>query len=322
MGKIEWTDKTWNPLRGCSRISPGCLNCYAESIAARFSGDRAAGLTFSKETAGSGPFAGFAILTPSGPRWTGKVELVEKHLYDPLKWRKPQKRFISMSDPFHESLPNEDIDRIFAVMSLCPHITFQLLTKRAGRMREYLCDEEQPERMDFEQWAIIEEVVDPLSRRSDDIRATALDCEEGPLPNVHLGVSTENQQTADERIPELLRTPARVRFVSYEPALEYVDFTGYLNCTCDADMGTCDICLYGPLHQIIIGGESGRKARPFDLQWARDTVLTCKAAETPVFVKQMGSFAWDKGRRVRFKHPKGGNMDEWPKELRVREFPT
>src|SRR5271169_4539606 len=121
---IEWTDRTWNPTRGCSRISEGCRNCYAERIAARFSKGRA------DKPKRQGEFQGFAILTPSGPRWTGKVELVESKLTDPLHWRKPQRVFVnSMSDLFHEALMDEDIDKVFAVMALCPHISFQILTK-------------------------------------------------------------------------------------------------------------------------------------------------------------------------------------------------
>src|ERR1017187_3120358 len=128
MGKttIEWTDKTWNPTRGCSRVSEGCTRCYAETLAARFSDTGA-------------PFHLFAKRTPSGPRWTGKVELIESILDLPLHWRKPTRVFVnSMSDLFHEALPDEAIDRVFAVMALCPQHTFQVLTKRAERMSQWV----------------------------------------------------------------------------------------------------------------------------------------------------------------------------------------
>jgi protein gp37 len=135
MGKtnIEWTDKVWNCVRGCSRVSEGCRNCYAERIAARFSSGR------DDKPKRQGEFEGFAIRTPSGPRWTGKVELIESKLSEPLHWKKPQRVFVnSMSDLFHEALPDDAIDRVFAVMALCPHVTFQVLTKRPERMLEWM----------------------------------------------------------------------------------------------------------------------------------------------------------------------------------------
>ena len=123
---IEWTDATWNPVRGCSRVSEGCRECYAEKTGGRF-------------CAPGKPFDGFVKITKSGPRWTGKVELVEKHLMDPLKWKQPKRIFVnSMSDLLHEKLSDEAIDRVFAVMALCPQHTFQVLTKRPARMLAYL----------------------------------------------------------------------------------------------------------------------------------------------------------------------------------------
>ena len=130
MTSIEWTDCTWNPVRGCSRVSEGCRNCYAERIAARFS------------NAGSveaGEFVGFAERTPAGPRWTGRVELIKSKLQEPLHWKKPRRVFVnSMSDLFHESLPDGSIMDVFKIMAKCPSHTFQILTKRAGRALELL----------------------------------------------------------------------------------------------------------------------------------------------------------------------------------------
>lgn len=178
--KIEWTDRSdWNCVRGCTRVSPGCCGCYAEAIAGRFSG-------------GGQPFYGFATMTPAsgGARWTGKVELVEKQLTLPLKWKKPARIFVnSMYDLFHEKLPDDAIDRIFAVMAQCPQHTFQVLTKRPARMLAYFSAH----------WS---KLYDGL-----------------PFKNVWLGTSVENQETANERIPLVARMLAAVRFVSAEPLL-------------------------------------------------------------------------------------------------------
>src|SRR3954469_1920793 len=133
--KIEWCDRSdWNRMRGCSRVSPGCGGpgphggCYAEGIAARFSGP-------------DQPFQGFAKRVNGKPRWTGKVALMEDRLTEPMHWRKPARIFAcSMSDLFHENLPDEAIDKVFAVMALCPQHTFQVLTKRPERMKRYMLD--------------------------------------------------------------------------------------------------------------------------------------------------------------------------------------
>ncbi len=181
--KIEWTEHVWNCVRGCSRVSEGCRNCYAERMAAR-------GLPGMRSpTTGES----FAVMTPSGPQWTGRVELIESMLEVPLRRKKPTVYFVnSTSDLFHEALPDKAIDRVFAVMALCPEHTFLVLTKRPERMREYIT------------------------------------CWGWTLPNVWPGVSCEDQATADARIPLLLQTPAAVRFLSYEPALGPVDLTQWL----------------------------------------------------------------------------------------------
>jgi len=213
--KIEWTEETWNPTNGCSMAKGselgGCLNCYAARNQLRRP---------NKTSANGKPFA---IMTDNGPRWTGKVELVESKLLEPLHWRKPRTVFVnSMSDLFHENMPDSDIDRVFAVMALTPHITYQVLTKRARRMREWACDVSR-DRFGKDTPSRIHHAM-----MFDTLGETVLAPLKYPLPNVWLGVSVENQPTADERIPELLRTPAALRFVSYEPALGPVDFTPWL----------------------------------------------------------------------------------------------
>lgn len=323
MGKtsIEWTNVTWNPVRGCSRVSEGCRNCYAERQAFRFINKREG----QKIILNHGPFAGFVTKVNGHPAWTGKVELVEKHLEDPLRWREPRRVFVnSMSDLFHEALPDEVIDRVFAVMALGTHHTYQVLTKRPERALDYMLRKRD----------IRETVRGILSK----VRLPRIQLEIADerlrreyLPNVWLGVSVEDQATADERIPLLLQTSAAVRFVSYEPALGPVDFNDSRDwLTANAVHRTS--AMDGRLDEIdwiIVGGESGPGARPFDIQWARNAIEQCKAAGVACFVKQVGSapiFTWDPEQDAvpggRLRDRKGGDMAEWPEDLRVREFPN
>ena len=335
---IEWTDATWNPLRGCSRVSEGCRHCYAETVAARFSGP-------------GQPYEGLADRARSGSKWTGVVRLIEAHLTDPLKWRQPRRIFVnSMSDLFHESVPDEWIDRIFAVMALAPQHTFQVLTKRPERMREYLT-----QRHRF--WNAFLPFVGPGISTHD--KAEAWCRENGvkrdererrigiindgggfhypnesawPLQNVWLGTSVENQQTADARIPLLLQTPAAVRFVSAEPLLGPVNLHKALcrkvrpDVLTPTDVWGSECEPRGDLHWVIVGGESGPGARPCDLAWIRSIVQQCKAAGVACFTKQLGAKVrqCDDGREPlvwSLTDRKGGDPEEWPADLRVREFP-
>jgi protein gp37 len=243
--KIEWTDATWNPVRGCSVISPGCVNCYAMKQAHRFSGP-------------GGAYEGLTKQTSAGPQWAGVVRTVEDALDQPRRWRKPQRVFVnSMSDLFHEALPDEAIDRVFAVMALCPQHTFQVLTKRPERMLDW-AKLPRPREYQSDWWGWWRE----RSLKVGGPQAST----QWPLPNVWLGVSVEDQATADARIPLLLQTPAAVRFVSYEPALGPVDFAAFLGCgdlhcahpdhrnMCRATHPPC-----AGLDWVIAGGESGEQ---------------------------------------------------------------
>lgn len=268
MGKtsIEWTQQTWNPVRGCSRVSEGCRNCYAEHIAARFSTHALQ----DGETPG-GTFAGYAVMTPSGPRWTGEVELKPHMLEVPLRRKKPTTWFVnSMSDLFHEKLPDNDIDQIFAVMALCPQHRFQVLTKRAERIPKYFGDI--PYRQEV--IGIDAELRSGLDRHYDGPGTTP-----GygitwrlPLPNVWLGVSVEDRANL-KRIDYLRQAPAAVRFLSIEPLLE--------------DLGTLDL---SGIDWVIVGGESGPGARPMHPDWARSIRDRCVASGVPFFFKQWGQF--------------------------------
>lgn len=292
--KIEWTEMTWNPTRGCSRVSDGCRNCYAEVLAARFSETMQSGSRRKPGPMVDAPFKGFAVMKNGRPQWTGRVELIESMLDAPLHWRKPRRVFVnSMSDLFHEALPDEAIDQVFAVMALCPQHTFQVLTKRPERMLAYFCNEWVWNRVDAFMDELIMDRVDPNERRKDDLRAIAPDLAGDPLRNVWLGVSVEDQATADERIPLLLQTPAAVRFVSYEPALGPLSLSR-LHAYCpehDFDGGCISSCpsLRKP-DWVIAGGESGPGARPADPQWFRAVRDQCVAAGVPFFFKQWGEW--------------------------------
>ncbi len=307
--KIEWTNATWNPVRGCSVVSEGCRNCYAMQVAARFSGP---GL----------PYAGLAYRNESGAHWTGKVKLVDEHLEDPLRWKRPRRIFVnSMSDLFHESLSEIDIGLVFSVMSECPQHTFQILTKRPQVMLETLRT------------------------------ACAVYDFDKPLPNVWLGVSVEDQNAADERIPLLMATPAALRWLSVEPLLGPVNLERWLcSCPvrCELAGGSIACTSDGYVDWVVIGGESGPNARPCALEWIESIVKQCQAASVPVFVKQLGAFIVSEQRtapesyfeevgytqpllkapngecwawRAGLQNKKGGDIAEFPDELQVREFP-
>lgn len=170
---IEWTQMTWNPVRGCTRISEGCRNCYAERLATRFAGAGQA-------------YEGLSIMTPAGPRWTNRVNLVPEVLEQPLRWRQPRLIFVnSMSDLFHPDVPFEFIQRVFNIIERCPQHTFQILTKRSQRLRELASHLNWP-------------------------------------PNAWMGVSVEDARVTS-RVNDLQAVPARVRFLSVEPLIGPID---------------------------------------------------------------------------------------------------
>ena len=248
---IEWTEVTWNPVTGCSKISPGCAHCYAEKISIRFG----------------------RSLTPWTPaNAEDNVVLHPDRLGQPLTWRSPRLVFVnSMSDLFHELVPVDFIASVFATMAATPQHTYQVLTKRPERMR------------------------DLLLRWEADVGETA------PLSNVWLGTSIENNRWAT-RADALRETPAAVRFVSAEPLLGPVD---------ELDLTDID--------WLIIGGESGPRARRMDPVWALELVEACRDAGVACFVKQLGTvLARELGLPA-----KGGGEDVsvFPTGLRVREMP-
>lgn len=285
---IEWTDATWNPITGCSKISAGCAHCYAESVDRRFA--ERWKHEFKPWTAANAAY---------------NVRLHPDRLDQPIRWRKPRKIFVnSMSDLFHEQVPDEFIWRVIAVMAEANWHTFQILTKRPRRMLE---------------------VVNKLASDFDGAVFNGHKVT-WPLPNVWLGVSVEDQQAADERIPLLLQTPTTVRFLSCEPLLGLVDlgeWIGTYYCSScgyrgldggapDAEEGDdrCPCCgadswyfthaeshgglddeTRSPISWIIAGGESGRVARPMHPVWARSLRDQCVSAGVPFMFKQWGQFS-------------------------------
>lgn len=266
---IEWTatyndDGTvtpgfnWNFLRGCSRVSEGCRNCYAEGVAARFSKP-------------GQPYEGLAKFVDHKPRWTGEIGFIEDVLMKPLRWKKPRKIFVnSMSDLFHEKVADDILDRAFAVMALTPQHTYQILTKRPERMKEYL-NRVKNYNGSLSQFWLGDSIQNSAPFISfQQLRDARID---RPLPNCWAGVSIEDQKTADERIPLLLQTPAAVRWISAEPLLGPVDITAILG-----------------LDWVVVGGESGPNARPMHPDWARSIRDQCQAAGVSFFFKQWGEW--------------------------------
>ena len=261
--KIEWTDETWNPVRGCSIVSKGCTHCYAMRQAHRFSGP-------------GQPYEGLTTMSKGGPVWTGKVRLVPELLDAPLRWTKPRRVFVnSMSDLFHEDVPHEFIARLFATMMEARQHTFQILTKR-------------PERMLATMKQFVDENDEFGGELPDDV----------PPRNVWLGVSVEDQASADERIALLLQTPAAVRWISAEPLLGpipnmdvHLVVRRYRDGRYYASEDGPDGGMLTRLHWIVAGGESGPRARPSHPDWFRSLRDQCAAAGVPFFFKQWGEWA-------------------------------
>lgn len=328
MTAIQWTDETWNPVTGCTRVSEGCRHCYIERTP---------------------PFR------MNGRKLGDPVQLHPDRLDQPLRWTKPRRVFVnSLSDLFHEDVSNEYIVAVFGVMAVRPDHTFQILTKRPQRMREWFqwLNERgglgrfiRSIRVDGDRTIpnFFNSVMRTAVYRGQTHRAigdpwasvfnaASFHMVDSPLKNIWLGVSIEDQKTADERIPILLQTPAAVKFVSAEPLLGPVDLSSYVPYA-------GRVLSYGGLDWVIAGGESGPGARPCDVAHLRSIVQQCKAAGVSVFVKQLGARPFDgyesgpimygdttidiaeKEMWMELKDRKGGDPAEWPEDLRVREWP-
>lgn len=356
--KIEWTDATWNPWRGCTKVSAGCANCYAEALSGR-----------NPKTLG--------VWGPNGTR----VVAAESQWKLPLKWNKdaacscgdgfrgthspycpqadrPRVFCASLADVFEDwqgpmvnstgddlfndrngrwsarvgdkdghrlKLTMGDVrTRLFQIIDATPNLDWLLLTKRPENIARMM-----PKRVVQDKRPIFPGCPGPLGEPVPCI------VEGGTRHNVWLGTSVENQAAADERIPHLLRTPAAVRFLSCEPLLGPVDLGEWMytiRVEHNGDGDTEEVPCRPDIHWVIVGGESGHGARTCNVEWMRSLVKQCKAASVPVFVKQLGSSVHKRsihsGNPVEPLYPitlrdrKGGDMDEWPADFRVREYPT
>jgi protein gp37 len=247
--EIEWTEATWNPVAGCSLVSPGCTNCYAMRMAARL------------QAMGMEKYEGTTRKSGRRRVWTGRVNLDQKSLAAPLTWRKPLRIFVnSMSDLFHEALPEHFVEGIWQVMEEAHWHTFQVLTKRPERMANLLT-----------------KPIFPV------------------LPNVWLGTSVESVEHV-ERIDQLRRTPAAIRFVSFEPLLGPIS---------RPDLHR--------IHWAIVGGESGPGARTIEIEWVEGLQDACSRQGVAFFFKQWGGPRKKKtGRTLR-----GRTWDEYPSIVRA-----
>lgn len=310
---IEWTEATWNPITGCDRISPGCDNCYALTLAKRL------------KAMGSAKYQNDGDPRTSGPGFG--VTVHHDVLAEPLRWRKPRTVFVnSMSDVAHARVGRDALVTMFAAMALASRHTFQVLTKRPHRLARLLTDEcgcgaGHAPGVHFRSemaWAVSKANPDRVAGAPADAEHRVYHETPWPLPNVWIGTSIESDDYC-RRADELRQVPAAVRFLSCEPLLgplPSLDLTG--------------------LDWVIVGGESGPNSRPCNVGWIREIVAQCRSAKIPVFVKQIGAYAYsgtlavvnEKERTIggaaflhRTVHRKGGAPHEWPEDLRVRQFP-
>lgn len=292
---IEWTDETWNPVVGCKAVSPGCAHCYAEKMAKRL-----AAMAEADAAAGKNPGrkAHYQEVIGENGRWNGRAVCVPEALADPLKWKKPRRVFVnSMSDLFHEDVPFDFIDKVFAVMAVADCHTFQVLTKRPDRAVDYLASLSEGYGTGRLMDHAIELSGETDVRCFDSVISGVPDkWSDSPLPNVWIGTSVENQEQADKRIPELLKIPAAVRFLSMEPLLGPVDLQPVIKAgEFKNNQGiNCD--------WVIVGGESGPGARPMHPEWVRSIRDQCQAAGVPFFFKQFGEWMPDDGRVLSMPH--------------------
>lgn len=315
---IEWCDHTWSPWRGCTKVSPGCAHCYAEKLSKR---------------------------NPSvlGQWGKGKPRVLAKNWKDPVEWNRDsgdgvaegilldknignRRVFPSLCDWLDEEVPIEWLARFLCLIHDTPYLDWLLLTKRpemwASRMikaRNYLTSIDRVETANWIHDWLPRAAMPGVPERSGT-----------PPRNVWIGASVEDQHRADERIPELLKIPARLRFLSVEPLLGEVDlkftyrFFGFpQHITAKGE----SIGMPHRIHWVIVGGESGPGSRPCNVEWIRSVVRQCATAGVPRFVKQLGSKAmtapmkWFLSGGTEVTDPKGGDPAEWPTDLRVRQFP-
>lgn len=300
--KIEWAEVTWNPVTGCTPVSPGCEHCYARRMATRFRGR-----------------FGYPADNPF------RVTLHEDRVEEPLRWRRPQMVFVcSMGDLFHPEVPDQFIARVFGTMRYASHHTFMVLTKRPERMAAWFSQIWERPGEGYKRFG--------HERRPGGIEGYIVaEADRWPLPNVWVGVTVENQEMANRRIPILLQVPAAARFVSAEPLLGPVDLSEWIKEVryCERHGQLCDegvtwdnngqlLCKYckSPverfrlLNLVIVGGETGPGARPMHPEWVRNIRDQCDAAGVAFFFKQWGEWmphdgCWDEPHQKIIMAPDG-----------------
>ena len=307
--KIAWTNSTWNPVVGCSKCSDGCDHCYAIRDAWR--------LGHNPNPKVRASYDGLVRKLNWRLNWTGEVRCLPDRLAQPLHWKRHRRIFVnSQSDLFHEAVPFEFIDQVFAVMALCPEHDFQVLTKRPDRMLRYA--------KRLNELSPIERSLQIIGSQyrghpaekmvMSSIKTENVGAFPWPLRNVWAGVSVESQSTTDERIPLLLQTPAAVRFISYEPALGPVDFSRWMHpfkISRDVEGHDLGSASGGSdIDWVIAGSESGPHARDYDTEWFASVARQCEQAGVAFFMKQLTV----RGRKLPF--------EEFPGYLQVREYPS
>jgi len=314
--KISWADDVYNPIVGCSKISSGCKNCYAANLA---------------KSARLQQFPQYQEVK----EWNGKIAFVPSQLTKPFKSKTPQLFFLSMSDPGHENVKREWLDRIFAVMAIAHEHQFLLLSKRPENVKTYIENLTASRLYEAAKYFWKESAIPKRLWRPLPLLRHYFDILEFPIKNIWIGTSVENQDVAD-RILDVKNTPARIRFVSCEPLLERVDLRKYLGICVG-----CQTCEFRGDHRIgkpmvnwvICGGESAQKAsdaRVCHLDWLRSIVLQCQIANVPVSVKQLGSNPIDSSFYIegvamtnyQVKVKDHTNIEEFPEELRWRQHPV
>jgi protein gp37 len=311
---IEWTNWNWNPFVGCTKVSEGCRNCYAMRMASRIANAAQRALRDGKPLTDVQEAYRKVVMWKRGgktpadnhdvavAKWNNEIAVIESVLMLPLRWKTRRIIFAdSMSDLFHEKVTDADLDRVYAIMSLCPHLTFQILTKRPERAARYLNDPMTWVRVNAVLWSMCK----PVLKGAGPVK----------LPNVWLGTSCEDQPAADARILWLLQCPAAIHFLSLEPLIGPIDLTrvaqaskGLSTRWIDALAGDAWVSgpngteiyagvPHGAIDWVIVGGESGPGARAMHLDWARSLRDQCVAGRVRFFFKQFG--AWLPGEAER-----------------------
>jgi protein gp37 len=317
---IEWTENTWGLVTGCEFAGEECINCYALKDSWRLSHNPIIKV--------SEPYRDTVIKTANGKKqWSGVIKCHPDRLKWVLKWKQPSKIFVcNMADLFHKEVPDDFIDLAFAYMAIANHHTYQVLTKRAERMYKYFTVESAQRVSRIYHQLLLDGVAGKVKQDYVKRHCMVFDIDEWwPMSNVWLGVSAGTQKAADERIPFLTETPAKVRFLSCEPLLEELDLSEFLNIDYYVPtMQTPDdsgVLYYNAIDWIIAGGESGPHSRVCHIEHLRSLTHQCQKAQVRIFIKQLGAKPLLNNAPYKISDKKGGILTEFPEDLQIRQFP-